>query len=66
METAMTPQAQCLVLIGDDRRLAPEDRRQREGVWWRSRSVRKEGRRIILNTSYLSLGTNPFQSLRYF
>ena len=35
MEKALSPQVRCLVLSGVDRRLASEERRQREPTWLR-------------------------------
>ena len=40
MEKALSPQVQCLVHVGIERRLASDERRLREGVWWWIRSVR--------------------------
>lgn len=39
MEKALLQQVQCSVLSSGDRRLASEEQRMREGVWW-SGSVR--------------------------
>jgi len=39
-EKALSPQVQCLMRVGMDKRLASDERRQREEVWWCSRSVR--------------------------
>uniref|UniRef100_A0A3B4AYT8 Polycomb group protein RNA binding region domain-containing protein n=1 Tax=Periophthalmus magnuspinnatus TaxID=409849 RepID=A0A3B4AYT8_9GOBI len=40
MEKALSPQVRSLVLQGRDRRLELEERRERDGVWRCSRSVR--------------------------
>lgn len=40
---AVSPQLRCFVLSGGNRRLASEERRLWEGVWWWSRSVRGPG-----------------------
>ena len=46
IEKALSPQVRSLVLQGRDRRLESEERRERDGEWWWSRSVRYEGARL--------------------
>ena len=43
---AAIEKVRSLVLQGRDRRLESEERRERDGEWWWSRSVRYEGARL--------------------
>ena len=40
MEKALSPQVRCLVRVGIERRLASDEQRLREEVWWWIRSMR--------------------------